>query len=114
MPTVVSCAVWGTLLQHNNTKFHCDNQGVVAAIYKGSSKDKIVMHLIRCLWFFMAVFDIHITATYVAGISNNDADMLSRNQASKFLETHPHMPTIPALLPPSILCLVSLSKLDWT
>ena len=114
VPIVVSCVVWGPLLQHKNTEFHCDNQGPVAAINKGSSKDKIVMHLIRCLWFFTAVFDIHITATHIARISNNDADMLSRNQASKFLEAHPHMPAIPTPLPPSILRLVSPSRLDWT
>ena len=114
VPIVVSCAVWGPLLQHKSVEFHCDNLGLVAAINKGSSKDETVMHLIRCLWFFTAVFDIRITATHIAGTANDAADMLSRNQSDKFLVAFPHMPRSPAPLPPSLLRLVSPSKLDWT
>jgi len=94
--------------------FHCDIEGLVAAINKGSSKEEIVMHLIRCLWFFTAVFDIYITVTHIAGIANNAADMLTRNQANKFLTAFPHISTSPTPLPQSLFRLVSPSKLDWT
>ena len=114
VPIIISCAVWGPILQKSSAEFHCDNQGLVAAINKGSSKDTMVMHLLRCLWFFTAAFDINITATHISGKSNNAADMLSRNQAAKFLETHPDIPAFPTPLPPSILHLVSPQKLDWT
>ena len=107
VPIVISCAVWGSILQESSTEFHCDNQGLVAAINKGSSKDTMVIYLLRCLWFFTAAFDINITATHISGKSNNAADMLSRNQAAKFLETHPDIPAFPTPLPPSILHLVT-------
>ena len=111
VPIVVGCAVWGPVLLHKSVEFHCDNLGLVAATNKGSSSDKTV---IRCLWFFTAVFDIRITATHIAGVANNAADILSRNQSDKFLATFPHMPRSPTPLPPALLCLVSPLKLDWT
>ena len=114
VPIIISCAVWGPLLKQRSTEFHCDNQCLVAVINKGSSKDAVVMHLLRCLWFFTTVFDIHITATHIAGKLNKAADMLSRNQAAKFLIAHPHMPISLTPLPPSLLCLMSPQMLDWT
>ena len=114
VPIIISCAVWGPLLQKSSTEFHCDNQDLIASINKGSSKDTMVMHLLRCLWFFTAAFDIHITATHIAGKTNNAADMLSRNQTAKFLQAYPDMPAFPTPVPPSILHLVSPQKLDWT
>ena len=38
VPIIISCAVWGPLLKQRSTEFHCDNQGLVATINKGSSK----------------------------------------------------------------------------
>ena len=59
VPIVMGCAVWGPQFAGHTTLFQCDNLGLVVAINKGSSKDKIVMHLLRSLWFFVATFDIH-------------------------------------------------------
>jgi len=47
-PIVLSCAIWGPLLPRKILGFKCD-QGVVDAINKGSSKETVVMHLLRCL-----------------------------------------------------------------
>ena len=109
---IVSCAVWGPLLKQRRTEFHCDNQGLLASIKKDSCKDAMVIHLLRCLWFFNAVFDIHIPANHITGKFNNVADILSRNQTAKFLKVHPHMPTSPTPLPSSLLHLVPLQMLD--
>ena len=46
----------GPLLPRKILEFKCDNQGLVDAINKGSSKEPVVMHLLRCLWFFSAFF----------------------------------------------------------
>ena len=54
----------GLHYSHTRKFFQCDNQSLVSAINKGSSKDSMVMHLLRCLWFIKASFDIHITATH--------------------------------------------------
>ena len=66
-----------------------------------------MMHLIRCLWFFTAVFDIYITVTHIVEIANNAADMLSRNQANKFLTAFPHISTSPTPLQQSLFHLAS-------
>ena len=49
------------------TLFRCDDLDLAAAITKGSSKDKTVMHLLRSLWLFAAISDIHIVTKYIAG-----------------------------------------------
>ena len=114
VPIVLSCAVWGPLLTKKTTVFQCDNRSVVDAINKGSSKDAMVMHLLRCLWFFTAIFDIQIIVKHIPGVTNTSADMLSRNQMMQFLAAHPQASRIPTPLPSSLLHIASPSKLDWT
>ena len=38
---------------------------VVAVVNSGWAKDKSLMHLLRCMFFIAAHFDIHIHATYI-------------------------------------------------
>ena len=88
---------------------------LVTAINKGSAKDSTIMHLLCCLWFFTALFDINIKATHIAGINNDSADMLSRNQTKRFLIAHPQAFKFPTLLLPATLTsLITTQKLDWT
>ena len=56
LPFVLSCAVWGPLLSCSNMEFKCDNRGIVDSINKGSSKEPLVLHFLRCLWYFSACF----------------------------------------------------------
>ena len=125
-PIVLGCAVWGQGTCSNcprlcclgpakrSTVFQCDNHGLVQAINKGSSRDLMVMHLLRCIWFFTAFFDMQIMAIHIPGAENNSADMLSRNQATQFLRRHPQASRLPTLLPPPLLHIVSPLKPDWT
>ena len=114
VPIVLGCAVWGPLLAKKSTVFQCDNYGLVQAINKGSSRDLMVMHLLRCLWFFTAFFDMQIMDTHISGVANNSTDMLSTNQAIQFLIKHPQASCVPMLLPPFLLHIVSPQKPDWT
>ena len=84
VPIVLNCAIWGPLLSGSSVEFHCDNSSVVSSITKGSSKEIMVMHLLRCLWFFSAHFNIQISACHIPGTSNTAADQLSRNRTSEF------------------------------
>ena len=61
------CAVWGPLPSKTKILFQCDNMSVVAAIKNGSAKDDTVMHLLRCLWFFVVYYDLDTTATHIPG-----------------------------------------------
>ncbi len=97
VPIVLSCAVWGPQLAKKKVLFQCDNTGVVAAIKKGSAQVELAMHLLRCLWFFAARFDILVDATHIAGVLNCTADQLSRNLLDKFFHSRlsyirPHYP----------------------
>ena len=77
IPIIFTCVAWGTQLRKHHINFQCDNASLVAAINKGSSKDTFVMNLLRCLWFFVAHFDILVTATHLPGAVNVTADHLS-------------------------------------
>ena len=114
VPIVIGAAVWGPLLSQKRIELQCNNQGLVSAINKWSAKDPIVMHLLCCLWFFTACFDIDATAIHIAGKSNEAADMLSRNWSKDFLRAHPQASQFPTLLPSSLLNLISPQQLDWT
>ena len=114
VPIVLSCAVWGPLFMKSTVLFQCDNLGLVAAITKGSSKDQTVMHLLRTLWFFVAIFDMHIVTEHITGVSNRRADMLSRNNVTQFLLTNPQVKPLPTPLPPPLLHIISPQGPDWT
>ena len=65
VPIILSCTVWGPYLTRRCVLFQCDNYILVVAINKGSAKDPFVMHLLRCLWLFVALYDIDIVAEHI-------------------------------------------------
>jgi len=79
VPILFSCAVCGPTLSRKQIEFKCDNLALVEEINKGSSKDSMVIHLLRRLWFFTVYFDISIRVTNLQGVLNMSVDMLSRN-----------------------------------
>ena len=98
-PIILSCGVWGPHLSKSLVKFKCNNTSVVAAICKGSARDDTSMHLLKCLWFFVAHYDIDITIVHVAGVTNCTADHLSRHHMSLFFSLNPQADTAPTTLP---------------
>ena len=113
-PIVLSCAVWGPLIFGKRLEFRCDNNSLVEAINKGSSKQLMVMHLLRCLWFLSAFFEVKLTASHIPGVANTAADMLSRNRATEFLISHPQMSQVPTPVPTPLQKLVFPQRCDWT
>jgi len=80
VPITIAAAVWGPKWLGQNIEVKCDNAAVVAIINLGSCKDPEVMHLMRCLMFFMAKFQFSMYATHIAGSENSLADALSRDR----------------------------------
>ena len=72
------------------------------------------MHLLRCLWFFAAHYDIYVTATHLQGITNITADHLSRGRVVEAFQSTPTLMQQSTNLPPSIFQLVCPQGLDWT
>ena len=114
VPIVLSCITWGPQLAQQSVLILCDNLSLVNAIKKGSSKDIVVMQLLRCLWFFTAYFGITLTANHIPGACNTTADQLSRNCMSSFFTMNPNVSRVPAPLPTTTLQLLSPDGPDWT
>ena len=114
VPVVLACAVWGPQLTQTTVLFQCDNTGVVAAVQKGTSKEKHVMHLLRCLWFFTAHYNIVLTIEHLAGVLNSAAEHLSRNSVQSFFLSTPQASLLPTPLPLELLEIATGSNPDWT
>ena len=107
-------SVWGLRLSKCRVLFQCDNLSLVSAIANGYSRDKGVMRLLRCMWFFVACFDLDLYVEHIAGVDNTTADQLSRNQLQSFFSHHPQVSVLPTPIPPALLEIVSSADLEWT
>ena len=58
---------------------HCDNMVVVEVINSGCSKDAIMMHLLKTLFFIRAHWKIVVRAEHIPGRQNRLAIAISRN-----------------------------------
>ena len=54
VPITLAAAVWGSTWRGRTVLAQCDNMAVVDIINRGTSRDKTVMHLVRCLAFIKA------------------------------------------------------------
>ena len=114
VPIIFSCIVWGRKLSKQQVNFRCDNLSLVVAINKGSSKDTLVMHLLCCLWFFVACFDITVFATHLPGVTNITADCLSRHNILQAFQATSVFSMQPSPLPTPITQIVIPLVPDWT
>ena len=58
----------------------CDNLAVVHMINAQSGRDKTVMHLLRGVHFFCAVFEFRLKVEHLPGHLNGRADAISCNK----------------------------------
>ena len=112
-PLVVACAIWGVQWQGKVVRCLCDNAAVVAIVKSGSSKDNLVMHLVRTLFYFNARKNIHLYVEHIAG-SSNLADSLSRNNIPLFIRQVPTAATNPTPIPVEARQLLLSQEHDWT
>ena len=72
------------------------------------------MHLLRCLWFFVAYFDITVSATHLPGVTNVTADCLSRNNILQAFQATPVLSMQPSPLPTPVTQIITPLGPDWT
>jgi len=106
IPIILTCVVWGPSLAKLHVNFCCDNASLVITINKNSSKDKLVMHLLRTLSFFVAYFDLHLTVSHLPGVINVTADHLSQGNQHQAFQACPSLASQPTTISPD--------RLDWT
>lgn len=98
LPIIVAVAVWGPSWRGGLVLCHCDNEAVVSAVKRGYCKDPALAHMLRCLFFLEARYDVSLSAAH-PGIENRVADSISRNNLSLFFnllpQAHPNPGGVP-------------------
>ena len=79
--------------------FYCDNQAIVAVINKQTSKDNIIMSLIRSLVVACLKYNIMFVAKHIPGKHNVIADLLSRSQFTAAQKINPALDKTPQQIP---------------
>ena len=83
-PIALACLLWGHQWTGKKFLFLCDNQAVVDIWASGSSRDPLIIHLVRSIFFNAATNHFTVLVTHIVGTSNAIAYSLSRLQMSRF------------------------------
>ena len=113
VPVVISVAIWGQQWAKQQVRVRSDNLAVVHALSAGTARDPLLMHLLRCLHFFTATYQIGLDARHVAGTLNTAADALSRNKLSVFFGSSPQAHPEAARVPAPLLDMLLHQRPDW-
>ena len=111
---VFACAVWGNQWQRSMIIAHCDNQSAVEIVNSGCSRIPAIMHLMRCLFFIRAHFQISVRAEYVPGAHNTIADAISRNNLCLLFTQVPLSVNKQVVIPRELVSLLAEQQPDWT
>jgi len=106
-PIVAALVTWGLQLRNQCVWFYTDNHALVPIINKQSSRNKVVMRLMRIFVLHCLRNNILFRAVHISGHHNVLEDALSRLQVSKFKKLLPHASVIPppvqAMMDPELL-----------
>ena len=114
VPIVVACAVWGPLWATKPVTVHCDNEGTAAAVNSGYSRVSQIMHMLRCLLFIRAYYQITLWAAHIPGRENELADAILCNNLSIFFTQVPQAVNRRVIVPQVLLSVVLERQPDWT
>ena len=114
LPIVLAAAVWGPLWRGFTVCCRCDNAAVVAIVNSGRSRMDRAMHLMRCLSFFLARWDMTFVCRHIPGVDNSAADALSRDSLSSFQRLVPDAVADPTPIHEGLLQCLVCDTPDWT
>ena len=116
IPIVIACFIWGNPWYGHQIRCYCDNQAIVACLHSRTSKQKAIMHLLRCLLFVEAQRNCNLTPAYISTEANHLADDLSRDHLSSFFSKVPQANPHPTPVPPPLLIPTQLQfpRPSWT
>lgn len=113
LPIVLAAMVWGREWSGQSVPAHCNNEAVVVVVNLGYSKDQGMMHMIRCLLFILAFFDISLREEHIPGQTNVGADAISRNNLLVFFTQVPRASPIPTAISIPLMDLLVHKQPDW-
>lgn len=111
VPIVIAASLWGPDLHGSCICFRTDNIAVVEVLRSRTTRDPLLMHLLRCLVFYAAVHHFDFVGEHVAGVHNTAADALSRNNLALFSSLHPQVHRVP--IPQPVVDLLVEVRPDW-
>ena len=114
LPVVLACAVWGRRWSGSAVLVHCDNQAAVTVLNSGYSREPIIMHLLRCLFFIKAYYQLSLKVIHIPGKRNVVADAISRDSLSVIPVQVPAPSPSPTPIPKLLLELLVEKQPDWT
>ena len=94
-PIMLALALWAPMLANRRVIFVTDNQAVAYCIRKQTSKDSLIMRMLRSLIVCAMRHNIVFTSKWISTHDNTLADLLSRNSLSQarviapWLQPHP-------------------------
>ena len=102
LPIVFACAIWGDRWRNTSVRVFCDNMGTMALVNSRYFKAAKIMHVLRCLFFIWANFDLYLEAVHLPGVHNQLADAISRDNLdvlfSQVSATHHSRSPLPPVL----------------
>ena len=114
VPVVISAAVWGVQWAKCRVLVRSDNMAVVYCLTTGSARDPLLMHLLCCLYYITASYQIDIVARHVPGVLNTAADALSRNSMTTLFNVTPQARAEATQIPDTLLDILFHQRPDWT
>ena len=84
---------------------------VVDLLRSRTSSDFLLMHLLRCLVFYAAIYSFDFASEHIPGTYNTAADALSRNNLTLFSSLVPQIPHQP--IPQAVVELLVENRPNW-
>ena len=100
-PICLAIKLWGTLLSNKCLQINSDNMAVVHILNSSTSKDSLIMTLLRTFVLDCMSFNILIRSKHILGSNNTCSDLLSRGQVSKAQQMFPMLRPKPEPVPPA-------------
>ena len=109
IPVVLAAAIFGPQWTGKVIQFKIDNAAVVQVIETSYAQNAHLTHLLSLLVFYASFYDFWFTASHIPGITNNNADALSRNNMAVFFSQAPGSDKDPIQIPFSRPCSLLVS-----
>ena len=101
-PILALIVTFGLKLKNSKVVFNCDNQGVVSIINSQTSRNPLIMVMIRKLVLTLLINNIKFSARHIPGKSNTICDILSRKQVPEAMLRQWGLKPSPTVVPVEI------------